>query len=116
MAAGTYHFKVIEGDTFSVPVTWKDSNGNAYDITGYSAAMDIKKQIGGTVVQALTTADSTITIATGTDGVLDLLLSAAQTDAITADTYIYDLEVTSGAGVVTTLLKGTFTIQPQATE
>jgi|DEB0MinimDraft_10_1074344.scaffolds.fasta_scaffold11597_2 hypothetical protein len=116
MGAGTYHFKAEEGITFSVGLTWKDSNGSAIDITGYSATMDIKKQVGGTVVQALTTADSTMDIPTGTDGVLNILLSAAQMSAITPDTYLYDIKLDDGSGVTTRLLEGTFSVKAEITE
>jgi hypothetical protein len=35
--------------------------------------------------------------------------------AVTAKTYVYDLELVSGAGVVTRLVMGTFTVRREVT-
>jgi len=115
MAAGVFNFKVNQGETFNPAITWKDSNGSAYDITGYTAKMQVRRFEGDTVIQEFTTADATMDIPTGTDGVINLLLTATETAALTADTYIYDLLLDDGSGVKTRILEGTFTVKAQVT-
>jgi hypothetical protein len=104
MAAGVFNFKVNQGETFNPSITWKDSNGSAYDITGYTAKMQVRRFEGGAM-----------DIPTGTDGVINLLLTATETAALTADTYIYDLLLDDGSGVKTRILEGTFTVKAQVT-
>jgi hypothetical protein len=45
-----------------------------------------------------------------TDGKFTLALTAAETTALAAGNYVYDLEVTSPGGVVTRLLEGGFIV------
>jgi hypothetical protein len=52
----------------------------------------------------------------GTAGTVVINITAAQTTALTAGSYVYDLELTSGGGVVTRILEGKFVITPEVTQ
>jgi len=39
MAAGKYSFTIEQGSTVDFEITYKDSNGNPVDLTGYQARM-----------------------------------------------------------------------------
>ena len=42
-------------------------------------------------------------------------MTASATGAIEEAIYVYDLEITSGAGIVTRLLQGQITVNPEVT-
>ena len=60
------------------------------------------------------TTGSGITI-TGASGLVAVHATAAQTEAIIAGDYYYDLEVTSPQGIVTRLVQGQAIVNPQVT-
>jgi hypothetical protein len=67
-----------------------------------------------TVVLELTTTNSKITLG-GTTGQINLLVSATDMAAITEGKYVYDLELVSGGGEVTTVIEGNFVVKPEVT-
>ncbi len=79
------------------------------DLTGFSARMSIKDKVGGTDLLTLTPANSRIVINTGLK-TITLTISATDTAALTWTKGVYELEMVSGAGVVTSLLTGKVTV------
>jgi hypothetical protein len=116
--AGLYNITCQQGATFQRQVTWTDPARDAYNLTGYTARMQVRDNVSSnTIVIALsTTAGSggTITLG-GTAGTVDLLIPAANTTTLTAGQYVYDLELVSGGGVVTRLLEGNFKVTAEVT-
>ena len=109
--AAIANLTIDQGATFSSDVTVKDANGNAFDLTGYTAAAKLAKGFAST----RTRTDFTTTIAAdATSGVVTLSLTATQTAALDAERYVYDLEITSGA-TVTRVIEGIITVRPQVT-
>ena len=109
MTPGRYNMKVYQGSTFSLAPQWK-INGTYVNVTGYTAAMDVKNSAtSATTIISLTSSNGKITVGT-TDGKFTLALTAGETTALAAGNYVYDLEVTSPGGVVTRLLEGGFTV------
>lgn len=100
------------GDTWTSTIIWKDSSGAARPLTGYSARMQLRKAPGSTEAAVSLTESDGITI-TEADGRLDILISAARTSALTGGNYVYAVEVESPVGIVTTLVKGTATVNPE---
>lgn len=89
------------------------------DLTGYTARMKIKDKIGGTVLASTEVADSpknilaiTINNATKT---ITLTIAATDTDDLTWKGGVYDLEMVSATGVVTTILSGKVTVTKEVT-
>lgn len=84
------------------------------DLTGYTARMDIKDKVGGTVLMALTSVNLRILL-DNTTKTIKLDIDAADTAAITWKKGVYDLELISPSGVVTALLFGTVSVTPEVT-
>lgn len=111
-----HNFFVYRGATFSEQIEWKDENGVAIDLTGFTARIHMRDTLEATTpFLTLTTENGGIALG-GTAGTVDLLASAAATSAISATSGVYDLELVAGDGVtVTRLLEGLVTISPEVT-
>ena len=94
---------------------WKVDN-LPVDLTGYTADMQVRKFVDSTsVLVELSTANGRITI-NGALGQINLTLTAAQTAALSpADSYVYDLNLTSPSGYVYKILQGTFILNASVT-
>ena len=110
---GTLNLTMWQGATWDYTLTWTIS-ATPVNLTGYTARMQVRKlHSSPTAVLSLTNLAG-ITLG-GSAGTIVLAATATQTAAITASTYVYDLELVSGAGVVTRLLEGTMTVDAEAT-
>lgn len=115
MSAGIYDIYIEQGATYNQPLVWKDSSGTAINVTGYTARMQIRKTVDATtIILTLTTENGRITVG-GANGLITLLVSAADTAALTTFCGVYDLEVISPAGVVTRLLEGQVEVSKEVT-
>jgi len=98
------------GDTLQFDALWAQGNGDPVDLTGYTAKMQVRPQTeNGAPVLDLSTGGSGITLG-GASGTILVTAPAATTRAIAPGEYVYDLELTSPTGVVTTIVAGTFTL------
>lgn len=88
-------------------VTYQDNTGTAINLTGYTASFTIVS--GNTGFTLTVGAGITITPLTG---VINLHATAIQT-AIPSGQYKAELTITSGSGIVTSLLKGSIVIVPK---
>lgn len=112
------NFDLDQGSTFQKVIIY--SNGDTsevYDLTGYSAKMQLRSSAKSPdVIAELSTANGNITI-DPLFGKLTLVLSATVTAAIKAGVYLYDLKITSADPVtVTTILKGSITVSAEITK
>jgi hypothetical protein len=110
MSAGTYNFTIEQGTTFSRVLTLQE-NGSAMNLTGYSVASQMRSTHDSSTVVA--TFSGSVTNASS--GQITLSLTNSQTSAIEEAIYVYDVEITSGAGAVTRILEGTITVTPEVT-
>ncbi len=109
--AALANLTIDQGATFTSDVTVKDAQGNAFNLTGYTAAAKLAKGFAST----RTRTNMTTSIATdATTGVVTLSLTATETSALDAERYVYDLEITSGA-TVTRVIEGIITVRAQVT-
>lgn len=115
MSAGYHHFIIEQGATFGQTLTLKDSTGSLVNLTGFTGRMTLKQSPTATdEVISLTTSNSRMTI-NGIEGTIELLISATDTENLTADDGVFDLEIESGAAVVTRLIEGTYSIRRNIT-
>lgn len=84
------------------------------DLTGYTARMSIKDRVGGTELLSLTSANSRIVIDVGAD-TIQLHIDAVDTETETWTSGVYDLELVSSGGVVTSLLYGNVILSKEVT-
>ena len=104
MAAGRYDITIEQGATFTLPISYKDSNDAVIDLSsGYTARMKIKESAGGTVISSTESADSpknTLSIALAASGNnITVSMSATNTAALDFETAIYDLELVAASNV-----------------
>jgi len=81
---------------------------------GYTALMQVRAATDTAVIVELSTANGRAVI-TGSEGKITLTLTAAETAALTAGTYIYDLNLTAPDATVTKILQGAFVINESVT-
>jgi hypothetical protein len=108
--AAVANLSIDQGATFTSDITVKDINGEIFDLTGYTAVAKMAKGYSSTRTR------TTITTTFATDrttGVLTISLTNAQTAALDAERYVYDVEIISGTGTVTRVLEGIITVRPE---
>lgn len=105
MAKSLYNITFVRGDTAKITFTLKDENKAAIDLTGYSLAVTVRKTaITDTAILTFSSATppSPFTTTSASSGIITLNISPSDTSSLAAGTYVYDLQITSGSGVVTT--------------
>tara|TARA_B100000282_G_C31616939_1_gene437510 strand:- start:326 stop:667 length:342 start_codon:yes stop_codon:yes gene_type:complete len=103
---------IDQGASFKAEIDVKDADGDALDLTGFTGAGQMRK----------TYASSTATNFTvefknpRTTGTLTISLTAAQTNAIKAGRYVYDVEITKTSDAeVTRVVEGQIDVTPGVT-
>lgn len=115
MAAATYDFEIEQGATLLKPIQWKDSAGNAVNLTGCTARMQIRRSVASEeVLLELTNANGKLSI-TPLTGTVTMIFSATTTAAFTWSRAKYDLEIVSADGTVTRLIEGEITVSKEIT-
>ena len=110
MSAGTYNFILEQGATFNRILTLKENNA-VMNLTGYSVASKMRStHDSSTVVGTFT-----CTISNASGGIITMSMPASTTAAIEEAIYVYDIEITSPSSVVTRLMQGTVTVNPEVT-
>ena len=109
--AAIANLTIDQGASFSSDVTVKDANGNAFDLTGYTASAKMAKGFQSTKTRT----SITCTIqAPATNGLVTLSLTADQTTALDDGRYVYDLEILqTSSSTVTRVIEGIITVRPQ---
>ena len=115
-APGILNITIYQGASWDLALTWKVGDpATLVNLTGYTARMQIRsKTSAGAVAEALTTANGKIALG-GALGTITMTLSAADTAAINAGRYVYDLELVSSSGYVTRLVEGQCIVSPEVT-
>jgi len=120
MPAARYDFKIEQGATFQRTITWKDSNGNPIDLTGYKIRLQARinpndkdpiidlstsPEVGG--IEILTPAGN---------GQFRITMDASDTASLDFAEALYDLEAEDPDGNVTRLLEGTIELSREITK
>lgn len=84
------------------------------DLAGFTARMSIKTKVGGALLLSLTAANGGIVIDNAAKQII-ISISAAATAPLAWRKGVYDLELESQDGVVTTLLQGAVFVTPEVT-
>jgi hypothetical protein len=106
----TLNIKLYRNDTFDVTFTWLDAQNVAIDITGYTAKFQIRKKELSVTSELSLTESAGITLG-GTEGTVRVVITAAQAALAGFTKGVYDLELTSGGGAVTTISQGSATVE-----
>lgn len=100
---------VDQGASFSTTLNLVDDNGDAVDLTNYSAAGQIRKHY-----TSLTSTDFVVTLGDD-EGTITLELSANTSANLVAGRYVYDIELVDSSNVVSRVFEGIVTVNPQVT-
>jgi len=102
---------VDQGADYSASIDVTDSDGDNLNLTGYTGAGQIRKTYSSS-----TAVDFAVSVTSpATAGVLNISLTNAQTNAMKAGRYVYDVEITSSGGTKTRVLEGQLEITPGVT-
>lgn len=107
--AAVANLTIDQGATFSSDVTVTDSAGDAFNLTNHTVSAKIAKGYSSANTRTVLTTN----VATPTNGVITLSLTADQTAALDAPArYVYDVEITSSDSTVTRVIEGIITVNP----
>ena len=102
---------IDQGTDFSKELTVTDDDGDAVNLTGYTAAGQSRKHFSST-----TATNFTCTFASDrTTGKVTISLGRTVTEALAYGRYMYDVEITNSSNTRTRLLEGIATITPEVT-
>ncbi len=115
MSAATLPITIEQGSTFQRTFTVEE-NSSPKDLSGYTVRGQVrKKKADPTPILTFVT-----NISNPSGGVFDISLTATVTTALALKndpvSYVYDVEIESGAGVVTRLVEGVATVVPEVTK
>lgn len=101
-----------QGATFLLVLTWRNPDGTPINLTGYTAEMRVAPTKGATLVLHPTTANGQIALG-GALGTVTITVPASITESLNPGQYAYELDLTSGGGIVTRLVEGPFIVDGQ---
>ena len=102
---------IEQGANLTSTVTVSDTQGEAVNLTTYSAAAQIRKSYYSSSANTLTA-----TITGNANGQITLSMSAANSAALTPGRYVYDLIITNSVdNSVTRVVEGTAVVLPSVT-
>lgn len=103
MSASRYDFNIEQGSSFTLSITYKDSNGSVVDITDYCARLTWKTNNGTT--QTFSTTDNNLSqysfTIDGPNGLIKFMMPSDITNTLSFKTAKYDLELQSDTDLYT---------------
>ena len=115
MTAAIYNATIDQGATFQLTVVYKDDAGLPINLTGYTAALQVRQNYYDTTALLTLTSPSAGIVITGATGTIAITMTDVQTGSLDEGFYVYDLEISSSGGTVTRLIQGQFTVSPEVT-
>jgi hypothetical protein len=105
---GTYNFSYYRGDTYQFVIRPKNANGSTMSLDAFAGnevfTIANRRGSAGTQVEA------TAVIDIATDIVTCTIEPAQGRQLVAGTTYVYDVQINNGAGVIYTLLTGSITV------
>lgn len=114
--AVAYDTNINQGADWYINFVYQNTSpATPINLTGYTAALQLRSLPSDPTAALSLTSPSGGIVITGATGTLAINATAAQTGAIQAGYYYYDLEITSPTAVVTRLVQGQILVSPQVT-
>jgi hypothetical protein len=114
--ADKINITIDKGSHFAFSFIWKDEDGNTIDLTGYTAAMQARKNYKSTdLILDLTTENGGIEIDEDADTVT-VIVPDTMSSTIAEFGALYDLELISPEGLVTRVIEGRIKFRPEITQ
>ena len=102
-----------QGTDFTVTFTWV-IDGAPVDVTGYTAALQVRETVENATVVITKTDGNGIALG-GAAGTIAVTFYNAVTSALTATDYVYDLELTAPGGDVSRVVQGSLFVSAEVT-
>jgi hypothetical protein len=115
--SGTYAITIRKGTSFSLQLRWLDNTDAPVNLTGFTARMHVRaSKAASSTITTLTTENGRIVLG-GAAGTITLQMTAADTTAtsLAEGFYFYALELVSPGSLVTSLLEGRVSVEPEVT-
>ncbi len=106
--AFTVNLYVEAGATFSREITYTNPDGTVFDLTGYSAELQVRQTAASS--SAAITVEPDIDVETG---VISWTFTAEQTSGLTASKYVWAIELSHLDGDVIRFVEGDITVSPE---
>lgn len=117
--AQDYNFEVDQGATHTFTLTYKDSSGNAIDLSSYTPQMDVRdgflNDVGSTLIFSLTAGDG-LDMTNASTGIIVVTINSTRSALLVNSDYRYDIEIDAGGGVITRLIQGKISVDKQVTD
>lgn len=111
----TWHIR--KGSTFNRIYEWKTGtveDSDPVNLTDYTIRSMVKEGYEGALIFSLTIGTG-ITVSDPTTGKFEITLTAEQTNSVTANKGVFDIELVSPGGVVKNLIGGSVSFYKQVT-
>ena len=117
MASNVYNFEMNQGSDYTFPLRLQDSTGEAIQLGGYSARMQVRRTAGAcTVVDELSSTSDDPRISIEADeGRMLLRFPNSITEKYPVASLVYDVEIKSQSGEITRILQGTINVSAEVT-
>jgi len=102
---------IDQGSDFNGVITLTNQDGSPLVLTGYTIKSQFRKSYNSSSFT-----EFTATVTNASQGIITLRLTAAQSSAVQAGRYLYDIEITSSSGAKTRALEGIVVITPEITK
>jgi hypothetical protein len=107
---GSYNFSYYRGDTNQFVIRPKTANGSAFNLTGYSAQFFVANRRGSTATQYEAQA-----VVDSVNGLVTCTILPGVGRTLLAGTYVYDVQITTGASNILTILTGSISVTDDIT-
>lgn len=108
--SGKYNIVAEQGATFNLNFR-VETNGVAWNLTGYTFAMQVRRSANDTNTLLNITSATMNSV-----GHVSTTVNATTMSGIPAGRWVYDIELTSSGGEVTRILEGRFIVTAQVTQ
>lgn len=106
---------IRQGATWVLSFEWLDGEGLPIDLTGCTARMQLRRNYGTPVLLELSTTSGQLVLG-GATGIIDLVVDAATTAALTTDSGVCDMKIVYPDGYVDVALAGRFELLFEVTK
>jgi len=98
-----------QGSTFLTTFNVVDTNNSPINLSSYTANSSMKQTYSSSTTYVFT--------ANGyANGAITLAMNTATTSSISSGRYVYDIDITDGAGTVSRVIEGIVTVTPGVTK
>lgn len=106
----TVNFDIVQGDSFSIDVTYEDSEGPV-DLTGYSVVFVVRNEPGGRILCANLAVGSGIEFTDAQSGKFTVTVSSQTSKGFTYPKAYYQCQVFTGSTNRNTIFSGWFSVE-----